>query len=272
MTGDSGAKRAQARKRRAGIFLEGLRVAVSNAAAYRANFFMTVTIVLLGNILFPIVTILIYGAGASFPGWTFWEVLLVQAIFTISSGISGMFFNGVFWQTNLSIREGTFEVVLLKPLNPLFWLLVSSIQLENAGTVAGGLVMLALALANTGGVTALGALASIVLFAGGVCVMLGITLVMSATAFKWVGNSRIPEIFDSILNFAKYPQDIFPTAIRGVSSFVLPIAMIAFFPAGALLGRLTPAYLLALIPCAVFLALGVALYRAMIHLYEGVGG
>lgn len=254
------------------IFRECLRIAVSNSLAYRANFIMTMLIVFLSNVLFPIVTILIYGSGAGFPGWGFFEVLLIQAIFTMSSGISGVFFNGIFWQTNFHIREGTFEVALLKPLGTLFWLLVSSIQLESAGMVAGGIAMASIALFNIGGLTPGGIVGSVLLFAGGVGVMLGITLVMAATAFKWVGNSRIPEIFGSVLDFAKYPQSIFPQALRGLTAFIMPVSMIGFFPASALLGRAGPAHFLALVPCALFTAAGIWFYKAMIRRYEGVGG
>jgi ABC-2 type transport system permease protein len=259
-------------KRHAGIFRECLRIAVATATAYRANFIMTMTIVFFSNILFPLVTILIYGAGASFPGWTFWEVLLIQGIFTVSSGISGVFFNGVFWQTNFKIREGTYEVILLKPVDALFWLVVSSIQPEEIGMAVGGIVMVILSLVHIGGVALLGILAGILFFFGGVCVMFGITLVMAATSFKWVGNSRIPEIFSSILNFAKYPQNIFPQTVKGIVTFILPVSMIGFFPASALIGKIEPFHFLALIPCVIFMITGILLYKSMIHLYEGVGG
>jgi len=254
------------------VFRECLRIAVSNSLAYRADFVMTALIVFFSNFLFPIVTILVYGAGAGFPGWGFYEVLLIQAIFTVSSGVSGVFFNGIFWQTNFNIREGTFEVALLKPLGTLFWMLVSSIQLESVGTVAGGILMAAIALSKVGGLSIGGILGGVALFSGGVCLMLGITLMMAATAFKWVGNSRIPELFGSALECAKYPQSVFPRAARGVAAFVLPVAMIGFFPASVLLGKAEPAHFLALLPCAAFTAGGIAFYQAMIRRYEGVGG
>jgi ABC-2 type transport system permease protein len=267
-----GRRRCARLGRYAAIFAEGLRVAFSNAVAYRANLVMTMLIVFLGNIAFPFITALIYGAGASFPGWTFWEVLLVQSLFTVSSGISGIFFGGVFWQTNFGVREGTFEIPLLKPVDTLFYLVASSIQFDSLGTVIGGLAMLALALVHVSGVTAMGATAALVLFAGGVCVQAGVTVIMAATAFRWVGNSRIPEIFDSLLNFGKYPQGIFPQGVRAVTSFALPVAMIGFFPAEALLGRARIGHFLSLAPCVLFLAAGILLYRRMIHRYEGVGG
>lgn len=259
-------------RRYASVFLESLRIALSNATAYRASFVMTALIVFFGNVLFPLVTVLIYGAGASFPGWSFWEVLLIQGTFTMASGVSAIFFQGAFWQTNFAIREGTFEVTLLKPIDTLFAVMASSIQLEGLGTLLGGIAMSAVACARGAAFTPASVAGGFVLFLGGVAVMLAVTLVMSATAFKWVGNSRIPEIFDSVLAFAKYPQDIFPRAARGVTSFVIPVAMIGFFPASALLGKAQAAYYLALIPCALFLAAGIALYKAMIRRYEGVGG
>jgi ABC-2 type transport system permease protein len=102
--------------------------------------------------------------------------------------------------------------------------------------------------------------------------MAGMNMIMAATSFKWVGNSRIPEIFDSVMNFGKYPITIFPQAIKGIATFVIPVGMIGFFPASALLGRLEPGALLAVIPCILFLLFGILMYLYMVKLYEGVGG
>ena len=96
--------------------------------------------------------------------------------------------------------------------------------------------------------------------------------IMAATSFKWVGNSRIPEIFDSIMTFGKYPITIFPQTIRGITTFVVPVSMIGFYPASALLGRLDYTVLFAVIPCLLFMLFGIRLYQYMVKLYEGVGG
>jgi ABC-2 type transport system permease protein len=183
--------------------------------AYRANFIMSGIIIFFSNVLFPLVTILIYGAGAGFPGWGFYEVLLIQGIFTLASGLSSTFFGGIFWATNQGVREGNFEINLLKPISALFYLLVSSISVDCLGTVAGGGVMVGIAFAHLGAPSPQMLAASLVYFLGGLCVMLGISLIMAATSFKWVGNSRIPEIFDSVLSFAKYPRSIFTAGGAG---------------------------------------------------------
>jgi ABC-2 type transport system permease protein len=95
---------------------------------------------------------------------------------------------------------------------------------------------------------------------------------MAATSFKWVGNSRLPDILDSILSFGKYPVSIFPQMVKITASFIIPVGMIGFYPASALLGRLDPAVLIAVVPCVLFMFFGIWLYLYMVKLYEGVGG
>jgi ABC-2 type transport system permease protein len=253
-------------------FLESLRVALSAASAYRANFALSSVIMLLSNLAFPFATLLIYGAGAGFPGWNFWEVLLMQGIYTIANGFAQVFFQGIFWVTNFSIREGTFEKFLLKPVRPLFAIMMDSIRFEAIGMIVGGGILTAVAIYKTGPVSTPSALACAALFVGGICVLFGITAIMAATSFKWVGNSRIPEIFNSALNFGKYPLGIFPAGAQAVATFVVPVAMIGFFPASALLGRAEPGHFLALIPCVLFMTAGIAFYGSMVHLYESAGG
>lgn len=259
-------------KRYFAVIREGVKVSLAAASAYRVNFLLNTLIMLVSNILFPLVTIMIYGAGAGFPGWSFYEVLLIQAVFLLSSGLARLMFSNILWVTMQHIVEGTFEIVLIKPLDPLFYLLASSFEIESVSLLLGGAVVFGVAAYNTAAVTLASLMQFLLLFAAGLFVNLGIALIMTATSFKWVGNSRIPEIFDSLQTFGKYPQSIFPTAVRGFASFIMPVAMIGCFPASALLGRAEPMMFAAILPCILFLLAGVLLFRGMIHLYEGVGG
>ncbi|MDR0443561.1 MAG: ABC-2 family transporter protein [Treponema sp.] len=254
------------------IYKTCVTIAVAQALSYRLNFVLSLLITLGFNILFPLVTILIYGAGASFPGWTFYEVLLIQSVYTLSLGFACIMFSSVLWATMQHIREGSFEVVLLKPLNPLFFLIASNFDMGSFGLIIGGGVLFGFSLAHTGLVSIIAIPQFLLLFAGGFAVMAGLQMIMAATSFKWVGNSRIPEIFDSIMTFGKYPVTIFPNVVKGITTFVIPVSMIGFFPASALLGRLETTALFAVIPCGLFMLFGIWLYHYMVRLYEGVGG
>ncbi|MCL2265277.1 MAG: ABC-2 family transporter protein [Treponema sp.] len=254
------------------IYAECIKTAVARELAYRLNFILSFLLTLGFNILFPLVTILIYRAGAAFPGWNFWEVLLMQSVFTLSNGIACIMFSGVLWTTMQHIREGSFEIVLLRPVNPLLFLIVTNFDTGSAGLIIGGGLLFGFSLAHTG----LASLAAIpqflLLFAAGFAVMAGMQMLMASTSFKWVGNSRIPEIFDSAMAFGKYPATIFPKAVQGITAFVIPVSMIGFFPASALLGRLDSRAFIAVLPCFLFMILGIWLYQYMVRLYEGVGG
>ena len=254
------------------IYAECIKTAIARELTYRLNFILSLFITLGFNILFPLVTILIYRSGASFPGWNFWEVLLMQSVFTLSNGFACIMFSGVLWTTMQHIREGSFEIVLLRPVNPLLFLIVTNFDTGSAGLIIGGGVLFGVAVANTGIASAAAIPVFLLLFAAGFAVMAGMQMLMAATSFKWVGNSRIPEIFDSMLTFRKYPATIFPKAVQAVTAFVVPVAMIGFFPASALLGRLDSSAFYAVAPCFLFMFFGIFLYQYMVKLYEGAGG
>ena len=254
------------------LYSNCIKIAVAGAMAYRLNFLLTTLLATILNALFPLVTILIYNAGASFPGWDFYEVLLVQGIFLLTSSLAYLVFDGVLWTTMYHIREGTFEVALLKPLSPLVFFISTTFTPEIFGGVVAGGVLFTVAVSFTGVASALAIVQFLLLFIAGFCTMAGLCMMMAATTFKWVGNSRIPEIYDSVMTFGKYPATIFPQVIRGVTAFAIPVAMIGFFPASALLGRIDTAAFFAVIACVLFMFLGIWLYNKMIKLYEGVGG
>lgn len=254
------------------IYKACIRVSFATASTYRVNFLLNTSIMLFSNILFPIVTLLIYGSGAGFPDWSFYEVLLIQSIFILSTGIANMFFNGVLYMTMRNVVDGTLEIVLIKPVDMLFFLLASTFEIESIGLLAGGGIVFAIAVSHVEAINMWVWLQFLLLFFVGNLVMLGIALMMAATSFKWVGNSRIPEIFDSVKAFGKYPQSIFPKAVTGFTSFIFPVAMIGFFPASVLLGKATQAMFVAVLPCIAFAVAGVLVYKHMVRRYEGAGG
>ncbi|MCL2765689.1 MAG: ABC-2 family transporter protein [Treponema sp.] len=254
------------------IYAQCVKTAMARALSYRLNFLLSLIITIGYNALFPLISILIYSSGAGFPGWSFYEVLLMQSIFVLSQGIASIMFSNVLWTTMQHIREGSFEIVLLKPMNPLFFLVASNFDPESVGLIIGGSFLFVFSLLQIEVASIIAIPQFLLLFAAGFAVMAGINMIMAATSFKWVGNSRIPEIFDSVLAFGKYPLMIFPKVIRGIATFIIPVGMIGFYPANALLGRLDPSVLFAVIPCILFMILGIWLYLNMVKLYEGVGG
>lgn len=254
------------------IYKESIKIAFAAASTYRMNFLLNSVIMLLGDILFPLITLLIYGSGAGFEGWTMYEVLLIQSVFAMSMAFANMTFNGIMFSTMNYVRDGNFEMVLLMPVDTMFLLMARTFSIDAVGSFIGGLTIFIIALSNIPAPSLLMWLQFGALFIIGLTVMMGTALLMAATSFKWVGNSRIPEIFDSMRSFGRYPQSIFPRAVITITSYLIPVAMIGYFPAATLLGQGNINMFTAIIPSILFMTFGILLYRSMVRLYQGVGG
>ena len=255
------------------IYKESLRVSLVSATTYRTDFILHSIITLLSNIIFPLVTVLIYQSGVGFPGWSMYQVLLIQSIFTLSTGISDMLFSGVVWTTMGHVQEGTLEIVLIKPVDSMFYILASTSNVGGIGVVVGGFAVFVISFIKAGISSSWLMWGQMILFfAAGLMVMLGVQLLMAATSFKWVANSRIPEMYGSVLRFGNYPQTIFNKFIIALTSFIIPVGMIGYYPAAALLGKTVFWMYISIVPCVLFMIFGIWVYRYMVRLYEGVGG
>lgn len=257
------------------IYKECVIVAWNQAVAYRLNFILAMLITLFSNVLFPLFTVMIYRTGSSFPGWNMYEVLLLQSIFTMANGVAGIVTGGVLWSTLRHVVDGSLDTVLLKPVNTLFFMVASTLEPTNFGLVLGGGILYGISLSQLNGVTFASFGGSFVLFVAGVAVLAGISFLMSAISFRWVGNSRMPEIFESVKSFGKYPISIFPRAIQTFVTVCIPVAVVGYYPAKVLLGKGAVGVtreLLMVIPCLVFMVLCTFIYNWMVRLYEGVGG
>lgn len=259
-------------KRTVRIFIQMIKTSLASAFSFRANFFVNLTISLLSNLLVPLVTILIYQSGAAIPGWSFYQALLVQAVFMLSTGLCAPLFYGMVWVTMGHIREGSYDLLMVKPGSVIVLSIAGSIEPENIGGFIGGIGMFIYALLHLPAASVTNWLQFVFFFLSSVIVNLGFVLLMSATCFKWVGNSRIFEMYESITTFGRYPGTIFSRVLMSITSFVIPVATLGYLPAAALLNRSDSLMMFAFMPCLVFLGAGILLFRFMVYKYQSAGG
>jgi len=242
--------------------------------AYRADLFLSVAVTLLSELVSPLVTLLIYGgsSGKGFPGWGMFEVLLVQSIFLMSRGVAFPLFMGLMYGVLDQVRSGHFELTLLRPRSPLLILVCQGLDPIGLTRLAGGIGLFAVSLSRLPAPSALGWLSFAALFAFSLLVLFSLALFMSGTLFMWVGNGRVYELLDVLLNFAQYPLSIFPRAFSLAVSVAVPIAAVAYVPAQALLGRLDLIGLLAVPASAAFFGLSLLFWEKMRTRYSGGGG
>src|SRR5690554_3769716 len=254
------------------LYSIGMRIGLAENLAYRGNFLIRFFVMLLSDLLFPLVTLLVYGSGAAFPGWTLEEVLLIQGVFMIAKGFAYLFFFGLVWNIGEMVREGLFDLLLIKPCSVIHLAAATSFSLENSGSLLGGSGIFIYAVSKIPKPGLWEWAAFFLLFLLSLSVLFSFSLLMSGTLFKWVGNSRIYEIFNTITQFGLFPKTIYSRAFQNILTYLIPIAMIAFFPAAVLKGDKPEGLFLSAGICLVFLFAAKLFWHAMLKSYSSAGG
>jgi len=254
------------------IYLVGAKTALASRMAYRGDFFMSMLIMLLVEMAAPVITILIYQNGATFPGWNMYEALLIQGVFLLGKGIAYPFFFGIVWNTIERVQNGTFDLLLIKPKSVLFMAIVTGFDAEDLGKLVGGVALFTLALSRLPAPEPGAWLQFMVLFTITLMVMFGYGLVLAGLGIVWIGNFRVYEIFESITSFGLYPTAIFSKSLQTIITLVIPVAILGSVPATVLLGRPSPGTLGAVGVSLLFLLFSLGFWRWMLKKYTSVGG
>ncbi|BCL74735.1 transporter [Jeongeupia sp. HS-3] len=253
------------------VYLTLARGAIAARITDRTDLVLSMVIMLLADLVVPLTTIIVYRHGAGFAGWSQNEALLLQASFLLAKGIAFPLCFGMIWTATEHVREGTLDMLLLKPRSTLLLLMGYSFEIEDLGKLAGGAVLFGYALSQLGPASVHPA-PFLLLLALAVATLFGFALVMTCLSFVWVGNSRLHEIFDAVSAFALYPHGIFSRSALGWLTWVIPVSVLGYLPASALLGRLDAAWPLALACSALFIIAALTLWRATLARYSSAGG
>jgi len=249
-----------------------MKLAFFSAAAYRLDFFVGLLVAFAGAMLSPLFILLIYDSGAAIGDYGVYQVYLIQGVYLLASGLGSVLFFDIVPAATFRVREGTLDVLLLKPAALLSMLIASSYNNGGLANLLGGALLIALSLMNLPAPTPLAWLKFLPLFASGMVVLFSFSVILAALGIVWLGNSRLLDIYGTLSRFASYPVTIFSKALRVLLSYLIPVAMLGFFPASVLMGIPADAAWLSVLSCAAFCCLSLLFWRHMIKRYTSAGG
>ncbi|MCL5950351.1 MAG: ABC-2 family transporter protein [Chloroflexi bacterium] len=171
--------------------------------------------------------------------WTYPEVLMVVALFTLFSGLMEAFLRPNIGAVIDQIRDGTFDFVRLKPVNVQFMASFRNIVIWHLSDVVIGIGLIVYALGLMHIVPSLAQLAVFALMlVAAMAMVYSLWLTTAALAFWFVRLDNITELFYGFYEAGRYPVTIYRGVVRALLTFVVPVAFVTTFPASALLGRL----------------------------------
>lgn len=247
---------------------------VKSLMSYRADFLMGF-LGFLGNQLLGVAFIgFLFSAIPSLAGWSFDEILFIYGFAQLPRGLDHVLTDNFWILAWRMVAKGEFDRFLLRPLPPLFQLVADRFQPDGFGELVAGVAVLAIAWGRLGLSMTFGRLAALAIaVTAGFFIYAGIKLALASLAF-WVKNSQ-GYLFMAykVGDFSMYPVGVFPKALRFVMSFILPFAFTAYYPAAAILGRVSMALGLGgsvLAAAAACLAASIA-WKAGLKAYESAG-
>ncbi len=174
--------------------------------------------------------------------WTYPEVLIVVALFTLFSGLMESILRPNVGAVIEQIRDGTFDFVLTKPVNAQFIASLRTIVIWRLADVIIGIGLIFYALGQMKIVLTAETIGLfVVMLFAAIAIVYSIWLTMVSCAFWFVKIDNITELFNAFYEAARYPVTIYRGLVRALLTFVVPIAFVTTFPASALIGRLDQA-------------------------------
>lgn len=150
--------------------------------------------------------------------------------------------------------------------------IVTAFDSEDLGKLIGGILVFRIALKNLPAQPLSHWVSFFVLFLFSLILMFAFALFMAGLGIVWIGNYRIYEIFMSVMDFGMYPKSIFTKTFQSILTYIIPVSLLASYPASALLGSADKTVLFALLSSIVFLLIGIWFYYKMVSNYTSAGG
>ncbi len=253
------------------LHLQYIRMHIANRMAYRGDFFASFFAFFLWQLVAPIFVLAAYYNGASFPGWSIPQVLVLQGVVSFVTGVASVLLMGVYWNTRYLVRQGNFDFLFIRPINSLWLLVMMSFDPEDIGQVLGGLILLGIGLFYAGGVQG-----SIVLFLLlcllGIIFMFSLALIISAITIKVVQTQRAQEFLMTMGVIAKYPRTLYAKEFTAVFTIAIPLFTISHYPAAALLGMDLSGLAYSCIAVIVLFSFSLWLWYRVLKSYSSAGG
>jgi ABC-2 type transport system permease protein len=245
------------------------------AVEYRADFWIGIVGAMLQQTAGLVFISALFAQIPEIEGWTVWNVAILYGLAMVPKGITELFCDGP-WMLRTKVNTGEFDRVLVRPLSPALQSATAIASIHGLGQLILGAIVLWMGMRRSEVEWSWWTLPLLIMTIAASTVMIGaLNYVINMIGF-WEpsAQSALPTMVGLMVDFAKFPLDVFNLVIRGLVTVVIPYAFISYFPALLLLDRDTPWRWLGLatpLVTALVVASTAWLWGKALNRYQGVG-
>lgn len=173
-------------------------------------------------------------------GFTYSEVLLCFSIMLIEFSLAEMVARG-FDTFGGMVRTGSFDRVLVRPRNEILQVLGSKFELTRIGRMLQAIVMFIYGIMNCDVAWTVSRVFTVIfMLMGGTALFSGIFLIYASLCFFTLDGLEFMNILtDGAREYGKYPLAVYGKRMLQITTFVIPYALVQYYPLLYLLGRRT---------------------------------
>lgn len=255
------------------LYRKYIQIQLQSMMQYKTSFFLTA----FGQFLTAFGVFL----GVSFlfqrfqqvAGFTYGQVLLCFSLNLLEFSLAEAFARG-FDTFPVSIGNGEFDRILVRPRNEVFQVLAGKIDLTRIGRMIQAMGMLVYGLGKSQVDWNFAKMLTVVfMLVGGTAVYAGIFLIYASVSFFTIEGLESLNIFTyGAREAGKYPISIYGEGVLKFCTFVIPYAWMQYYPLCYLLDRNSRSwYLLLPLGAIGFLLPCYGLWRFGVHHYKSTG-
>ena len=253
------------------LFATYLRIGILGELEYRANFWISLVqsaldlCVALGGLA------VVFSHTDTLGGWRQEELLALVGVYFLIGGLIRTIIRPSMTKFMEDVRQGTLDFTLTKPADSQVLVSIQTVEIWRLVDVLIALPVLGIALLRLGARLGLvdTAVFAVTLVSGGL-IIYSFWLMLSTCAFWFVKVENIQVIFMSMWQAGRWPVSIYPSWLRAVLTFLVPVAFATTVPASAVSGRITGATLVGTVAlAAAMLVVSRWFWRVGIRFYSG---
>ncbi len=253
------------------LYMHYISINIRSVMQYKTSFLFTA----IGQFLISFQVFLgiffMFQRFSNVKGFTYSEVLLCFSIMLLEFSIAEMYARG-FDQFSGMVRQGTFDRILVRPQNEILQVLGSKFELTRIGRMLQAIIMFIYGISKSEINWTVSKIFTVFfMLIGGTALFTGLFLIYAALCFFTLEGLEFMNVFtDGAKEYGKYPIGIYGKRMLQFTTFVIPYALVQYYPLLYLLGRKTNIFyvflpLLAtlfLIPCYLLWKWGVYRYQS----------
>jgi len=159
--------------------------------------------------------------------------------YTIVDTVTALFFREVY-RFRPMVVSGDFDLILVKPMNPLFRALAGGADPLDLFMMIPYIAILMYIAGKLGTFSVGHVVLYLLLLANGLLIATGFHILVLALAIVTTEIDHAVMIYRDLTSMGRVPVDIYREPMRTILTFLIPVGVMMTFPAKAFLGLLTP--------------------------------